>query len=462
MDNRTPPKVMKKKIFIYNIAIAFLTILLITGYLINKKNSASRKNEISNLNKQILTKTQQLYNIQKNFIKNNRNINDVVNPDNIKFLKTVSNKEIKNFKGFKLTKYRTNEIIASGNYRAIASAYIDFFNDDKEIILATVDGIFAISELNKIENFNKIKSNIFDFVTYEGFYTNTQYGVKDILVSGDNLYVSFINEKKKNCFNLKILVSKINREKLDFKKFYETSECVDKKNKHGYLAHQGAGGRMFATDSSLYFTTGEFRNRPLAQKVDNDYGKILNIEFVSKKSKIISIGHRNPQGLYYSEKNNFIISTEHGPKGGDEININHEPQKKIKNFGWPLASYGEHYYKNYSKEILDQAPLNKSHKKYGLEEPIKYFVPSIGISEIISLNVNDKEFLVGAMGNEIAEQDLGLHFIKLGDKKKKIIKHKYIPLNERVRDMVISKNKKILILFLETTGSIAIIEKSNN
>ena len=453
---------MKKKNFIYNIVIVFLTILLITGYLINKKNSSSRKNEISILNKQILTKTQQLYNIQKNFIKKNRNINDVVNPDNIKFLKTVSNKEIKNFKGFKLTKYRTNEIIASGNYRALASAYIDFYNDDNEIILATVDGIFAISELNNIENFNKIKSNIFDFITYEGFYTNTQYGVKDILVSGDNLYVSFINEKKKNCFNLKILVSKINREKLDFKKFYETSECVDKKNKHGYLAHQGAGGKMFATDRSLYFTTGEFRNRPLAQKVDNDYGKILNIEFKSKKSKIISIGHRNPQGLYYSEKNNFIISTEHGPKGGDEININHEPQKKIKNFGWPLASYGEHYYKNYSKEILDQAPLNKSHKKYGLEEPIKYFVPSIGISEIISLNVNDKEFLVGAMGNEIAEQDLGLHFIKLGDKKNKIIKHKYIPLNERVRDMVISKNKKILILFLETTGSIAIIKKSNN
>ena len=453
---------MKKKIFIYNIAIVLLTILLITGYLINKKNSASRKNEISNLNKQILTKTQQLYNIQKNFIKNNRNINDVVNPDNIKFLKTVSNKEIKNFKGFKLTKYRTNEIIASGNYRALASAYIDFYNDDKEIILGTVDGIFAISELNKIENFNKIKSNIFDFVTYEEFYTNTQYGVKDILVSGDYLYVSFINEKKKNCFNLKILVSKINREKLDFKKFYETSECVDKKNKHGYLAHQGGGGKMFAADRSLYFTTGEFRNRPLAQKVDNDYGKILNIEFESKKSKIVSIGHRNPQGLYYSEKNNFIISTEHGPKGGDEMNINHEPQKKIKNFGWPLASYGEHYYKNYSKEILDQAPLNKSHKKYGFEEPIKYFVPSIGISEIISLNVNDKEFLIGAMGNEIAEQDLGLHFIKLGDKKNKIIKHKYIPLNERVRDMVISKNKKILILFLETTGSIAIIEKSNN
>ena len=451
---------MKKKIFIYNVLIFLLTILLIVGYFTNKKNSSSKKNEISNLNKQILIKTQQLTNIQKNYLKSNKNLNDLVNPDEINFLKTISNKEIKDLEGYNLNKYRTNEILSSGNYRALASAYIDFYNDDKEIILGTVDGIFAIAELNNIENFKKIKSNIFELITYDDFYTNTQYGIKDILVDVDNLYVSFINKKKKDCFNLKILVSKINRKKLNFKTFYETYGCVDKNNKHGYLAHQGAGGRMFVGDNSIYFTTGEFRNRPLAQKKENDFGKILNIEFKSGKSKIISIGHRNPQGLYYSKKNNFIISTEHGPKGGDEININHEPQKKTKNFGWPIASYGEHYYKNYSKEILDQAPLNKSHKKYGFEEPIKYFVPSIGISEIISLDVDDKEFLIGAMGNEIAEQDLGLHLIKLDNKRKKIIKHKYIPLNERVRDMVISKNKKILILFLETTSSLAIIKKS--
>ena len=453
---------MKIKKNIYQIIIFILLSILIIGYSINNKNSSSKKNEISNLNKQILTKTQQLSNIQKNFIKNKENINDILNPEKINFLKITSNKEIKNLNGYELNKYRTNEILSSGNYRALASAYIDFYNDDKEIILATVDGVFAISELNNIEDFKKVKSNIFDLITYEDFYINTQYGIKDILVNEDNLYVSFINKKKDDCFNLKILVSKVNRKKLDFKTFYETSGCVNKKNRHGFLAHQGGGGRMFVGDNSIYLTTGEFRNRPLAQKEDNDYGKILNIEFKSKKSKIISIGHRNPQGLYYSQKNNFIISTEHGPKGGDEVNINHEPQKKIKNFGWPIASYGEHYYKNYSEEILDQAPLNKSHKKYGLEEPIKYFIPSIGISEIISLDNDDKEFLIGAMGNEIAEQDLGLHFIKLNDKRKKIIKHKYIPLNERVRDMVISKDKKILILFLETTSSLAVIKKSTN
>ena len=71
----------------------------------------------------------------------------------------------------------------------------------------------------------------------------------------------------------------------------------------------------------------------------NIYGKILEIKFNSNKSKIISIGHRNPQGFFYSEKYNFIISTEHGPRGGDEIN-------KIlsnKNYGWPIVSLGEKY-----------------------------------------------------------------------------------------------------------------------
>ena len=450
---------MKKKIFIYNILVLLLTILLIAGYVLNKQSSKSKKNEISNLNKQILAKNQQLSNIQKNFIKNKKNINDLINLDSINFIKTVSSKEINSLKNFKLDKYRTNEILSSGNYRALASAYIDFYNNDKEIILATVDGIFAISQINNLESFKKIKSNIFDFITYEDFYTNTQYGIKDILVSDDNLYVSFINRKKKDCFNLKILVAKIDKKKLNFKTFYETSKCVNKKNKHGYLAHQGAGGRMIVGDNSLYFTTGEFRNRPLAQKEDSDYGKILKIDFKSMKSKIISMGHRNPQGLYYSIKNNFIISTEHGPKGGDEVNVNHEPEKDIKNFGWPIASYGEHYYKNYSKEILDQAPLKKSHKKFGLEEPIKFFVPSIGISEIISLDNDEKEFLIGAMGNEISEQDLGLHLIKLNNKRNKIIKHKYIPLNERVRDIVISKKKDVIILFLETTSSLAVIKR---
>ena len=105
--------------------------------------------------------------------------------------------------------------------------------------------------------------------------------------------------------------------------------------------------------------------------------------------------------------------------------------------------------------------MNKSHKKFGFEEPIKYFDPSIGISEVIPFNNDDSEFLIGAMGNEIKDQDLGIHYVQLDKKRIKIINHKFIPLNERVRDMIISKDKKTIIMFLETTSSLAILRKNS-
>ncbi|MDC3085651.1 PQQ-dependent sugar dehydrogenase, partial [Candidatus Pelagibacter sp.] len=258
------------------------------------------------------------------------------------------------------------------------------------------------------------------------------------------------------------IASELNEKYLNFQPFYQTSNCVDKNNNHGFWAHQGAGGRITKIDNSnLLFTTGDFRNRPLAQEIDSNFGKILKIDVKDKKGDVISLGHRNPQGLYYSKKFDFILSTEHGPKGGDEININHKPFLEIKNFGWPISSYGDHYKKNYSKKILSEAPLNNSHKKYGFVEPIKYFNPSIGISEIIPFNEDDTEFLVGAMGNEIKDQDLGIHYIQLDKKRIKIINHKFVPLNERVRDMIISEDKKTIIMFLETTSSLAIFKKNS-
>jgi hypothetical protein len=66
------------------------------------------------------------------------------------------------------------------------------------------------------------------------------------------------------------------------------------------------------------------------------------------------------------------------------------------------------------------------------------------------------------MGNEIQDQDLGIHYIKLDAERKKITNHKYISLNERVRDMIISKDKKTIIIYLETTSALAVLKKSNN
>ena len=457
---------MMKKYIPYLIII-FLISLIIAGQLINEKNSYSKKNEISNFAKQLKIRNEQITKIQNNLLKDNRNINDLINEKSIEFQKIFENAKLTKYKKnlkilneYVVSKYTTEDMLFSGNINALGTGYIDFFNNDQNLLLTTYDGIFAFSNLNNVEKFKKIKSNISQFVDYENFHSNIQYGIKDIFINENTVYISYIDKEKKNCYDLKIISANLDLEFLEFKKFFKPSTCIDTKNKHGYWPHQGAGGRIIKLDdNNILFSTGDFRNRPFAQKLTNEYGKIIKINTDTKKSAVVSMGHRNPQGLFYSKKFDFILSTEHGPKGGDEINLNHNPFDKVKNFGWPISSYGEHYHKNYPERILKEAPLNKSHKKYGFEEPIKYFDPSIGISEVISITNNDDIFLIGSMGNEIKDQDLGLHIIELDKNSKKIIDHNYIPINERVRDIIVTKNKKIIVLFLETTSSLLILKK---
>ena len=175
-------------------------------------------------------------------------------------------------------------------------------------------------------------------------------------------------------------------------------------------------------------------------------GKIIQINTNNYEYKIISKGHRNPQGLFYDNENDFILSTEHGPLGGDEINLIKLNLNNIQNFGWPLASYGEHY-SDPNKIKIKKYPLMKSHKNNGFIEPLKYFVPSIGISEIIK--IDKKNYVASSL------KDKSLYFFGLNEKNK-IVDLKKIQVFERVRDLIF-KNKK-LYLFLENTPSLGIIE----
>ena len=84
-----------------------------------------------------------------------------------------------------------------------------------------------------------------------------------------------------------------------------------------------------------------------AQDLSSNLGKILFLDLKNLSTTIFSIGHRNPQGLY--NDNGIVISTEHGPRGGDEINI----ISRDNNYGWPISSYGEPYiYEKYDKTII--------------------------------------------------------------------------------------------------------------
>ena len=178
------------------------------------------------------------------------------------------------------------------------------------------------------------------------------------------MFISYLNYEN-NCQKYNIAFANIDLENLVFKNFFKSESCGENLN----------AGRMKifnfnGSDGLLATIGGEKLNEPTDKPQDknSDIGKIIFIDFKSKKKEIFSIGHRNPQGLFIQD--NLIIATEHGPKGGDEIN-------KIefgKNYGWPIASYGtayQHVKKNKNKKYL------KNHLNNNFEEPIFSFVPSM-------------------------------------------------------------------------------------
>jgi glucose/arabinose dehydrogenase len=195
-------------------------------------------------------------------------------------------------------------------------------------------------------------------------------------------------------------------------------------------------------------TIGDFTTYENAQSDNSYFGKILKINLENKSVKLISKGHRNPQGLTESYEDGFFVSTEHGPRGGDEINI--IELNTYNNYGWPLSSKGEHYKQQDYEIYADLAPLNFSHKDFGFVEPIHYFpyhlVGAHGISDIEKNNLKfDESFFVATLNGRV------IYEIKINNESQNIEFLNTFKVSERIRDIeYVSNLNKYVILFEET------------
>jgi len=464
--------IKKKKIILFLIIIFFSILTIIYKNISNNINL--KKNQISFLEKNLLTKELQLENIYLKLKKKNINLENLIFSEGIIFTK-------KNSTEFKIGKFNyifdefySNDIIFAKHPEASSSAYIE--NDNNHLFLITATGQMAHLDKNLIDkielNFRPIKTNIQDLIKYKEFYKSSGFGIKDALIHENNIYLSYIKEHYKDCFSTSILFGPLNITSINFQEFYTPKKCVEKSDKfynsheHDYLVPQQSGGRMIAHNDNIIFSTGEFRYRILAQDLESDFGKILSINLKNNEKKIISLGHRNPQGLYVDNDLNYLFSTEHGPSGGDEINLIDLNDDKTLNFGWPISSYGKHYFDSKNDVRYELSPLYKSHKKYGFEEPLKYFDPSVGISQIIGLkknfyDSNYKSFLVGTMGTakKLKEGMISLIFFEFDALKKKLVNYELIPIKSRVRDMIYLEEENIVLMYLENNNSIGVFRK---
>ena len=467
----------------FKLVAVYISIFIISTILVisvnNVKNNLEvKKNQIKFLEKNLKNKKSQLANIHSKLLEKKINLENILFENGINFVNN-SNREFSiGNENYLLKEFNSNDIVFAKHPAASSSAYIASSED--KIFLMTATGQIVYTDIADFEkesfNLQPIKTNIQELIKYSEFFSSSGFGVKDILINKNNVYVSYIKEHFKDCFSLSILKARLDFDNLNFTDFYVPKECVNKDEKffdaheHDYLVAHQSGGRLIINKNVLFFSTGDFRYRILAQDKSRDVGKLVSINLDTNEKKIISMGHRNPQGLYYHSNLNYLFSTEHGPSGGDEINLLDLNKKysEIPNYGWPISSYGRHYFDNDDDNDVRYklSPLNNSHAKYGFIEPIKYFNPSVGISQIVGV---DKKFyqtdgnvlFVGTMGTakKLKEGMISLYFFELKDDK--IVKDQLIPVKSRVRDIIYHKENNYLVMYLETNNALAIFKKIN-
>ena len=145
------------------------------------------------------------------------------------------------------------------------------------------------------------------------------------------------------------------------------------------------GSRIAFDDAGhVFFGIGDRGYRSNGQNLKTHSGSILRLTldgeipsdnpFVNNDatlSETWSYGHRNPQGLVYDHKNKRLWEIEHGPRGGDEINL----ITRGKNYGWPVISYG--------KEYWGPVAIGEGTTKAGMEQPVKVYTPSIAPGSLL-------------------------------------------------------------------------------
>ena len=271
--------------------------------------------------------------------------------------------------------------------------------------------------------------------------------VDENFVSNQIIYFTASVSESENGSNTSLFSAKLDGDSLiDLKQLYKASPDSEEERHFG--------GSILLKNQHIYFTIGDRGNRDVnPQNLELDGGKIyrLNLDgsvpddnpfFNSDNSKkaIWSYGHRNPQGIVNGFNDDEIWIHEHGPRGGDEINIIKDPKTngnptEERNYGWPKATYGINYS---GSEITKNKTLD------GVTAPYYYWTPSIAPSGMVMIKSSkiysdwDKTLLIGSLSFRYLER---LKFDDSGV----IMREKLFPRIGRVRDVNLSPEGFVFI-----------------
>jgi cytochrome c2 len=305
--------------------------------------------------------------------------------------------------------------------------------------------------------------NVFDFDFQTKSLRKLDYGVfpngirEGILNAGDSsplyamrahymaydpitstLYVSllhFNSESRHTRFNISAI--SIDKKTLEKRSNWRTIfESEDVPEGHG--SDKGSGGRLLIANNMLYFTIGDFGTGAAqqgkaafpAQSLNSSFGKIFEYDLSTQKVRLKSLGHRNPQGLTYTQDGR-LLSTEQGPQGGDALNVILDGR----NYGWPYRTYGTEYGK-FSWPIKSNEGTNNF-----FEEPLYTWIPSPAISPMIQISTFNDAWTGDLLIGSLKAQSL----FRLRLLKDRVLFSEPIWIGHRIRDIVEFGDQIILI-----------------
>ncbi len=214
---------------------------------------------------------------------------------------------------------------------------------------------------------------------------------------------------------------------------------------YGWSPSNFGGAIEFDDQGHLYVTIGDRSEREQSQRGDRLQGKVLRLNddgsvptdnpFVNDPDiddRIYALGVRNPQGLHFDAASGLLFETEHGPRGGDEVNI----IEAGANYGWPIITYGNAY---------SGEPMGSGTHQDGLRQPLWFYLPSIATSPITVYRGDmfpewDGDLLVGGLRGKTISRLV---------RDDRVIRSEFRfmhTLNARMRDVKVAKDGAIWAL----------------
>lgn len=278
------------------------------------------------------------------------------------------------------------------------------------------------------------------------------------------LYATFSRYVSENCFNFVMARAVIAADGATLQPvspdweelFVARPGCIRYKDRSWrFVGDQAAGRMQMLNDRTMLISIGDHQfdgfndshNAPMDPAWD--LGKIIAFDLNTHRSRIYASGLRNPQGLVVM-RDGRVVETEHGPQGGDEINVIREGR----NYGWPLVTYGMNYGFPRRRWLTDPAPGGHG----GYVHPAIAFVPSIGIANLTQPSAHefplwaDNDLILGSMRART------LYHVRIdGDR---VGYAEPLPFEDyRLRDMITMNDGRIVIL--TDSGSLIFIRNAD-